>query len=71
MPDYSCSLLTSAHCCFLLQRGGRTTYFGPLGHESCQLISYLQSVPGESHTMHSNTMHLCARAACSMRMIYC
>ncbi|KAF6263806.1 ABC-2 type transporter-domain-containing protein [Scenedesmus sp. NREL 46B-D3] len=30
----------------LLQRGGRTTYFGPLGHESSQLISYLQSVPG-------------------------
>jgi hypothetical protein len=30
-----------------MQRGGRTTYFGPLGHESSQLISYLQSVPGE------------------------
>eukprot|EP00878_Enallax_costatus_P039821 GHUV01045738.1.p1 GENE.GHUV01045738.1~~GHUV01045738.1.p1 ORF type:complete len:521 (+),score=145.25 GHUV01045738.1:208-1563(+) len=30
----------------LLQRGGRTTYFGPLGVESSQLIAYLQSVPG-------------------------
>ncbi|WIA42005.1 hypothetical protein OEZ86_009302 [Tetradesmus obliquus] len=30
----------------LLQRGGRTTYFGPLGDESSQLISYLQCVPG-------------------------
>jgi hypothetical protein len=30
----------------LLQRGGRTTYFGPLGHESSLLIQYLQSEPG-------------------------
>ena len=32
----------------LLQRGGRTTYFGPLGAESNQLISYLQAVPGKA-----------------------
>lgn len=30
----------------LLQRGGRITYFGALGDESCNLISYLQAVPG-------------------------
>eukprot|EP00955_Chlamydomonas_euryale_P114922 366315-Chlamydomonas_euryale.AAC.3 len=26
----------------LLQRGGRTTYFGPLGYESAKLVGYLQ-----------------------------
>lgn len=26
----------------LLQRGGKLTYFGPLGRESCELISYLE-----------------------------
>lgn len=31
----------------LLQRGGRTTYFGPLGVESSTLVSYLERVPGE------------------------
>lgn len=30
----------------LLQRGGRITYFGPLGHESRKLVDYLQAVPG-------------------------
>ncbi|GAX75668.1 hypothetical protein CEUSTIGMA_g3111.t1 [Chlamydomonas eustigma] len=30
----------------LLQRGGRTTFFGPLGVESRNLISYLESAPG-------------------------
>jgi hypothetical protein len=30
----------------LLQRGGRTTYFGPLGHHSSALVAYLQAVPG-------------------------
>lgn len=30
----------------LLQRGGRVTYFGPLGRHSSALISYLQDVPG-------------------------
>ena len=30
----------------LMQRGGRLTYFGPLGAESSELISYLQAVPG-------------------------
>ncbi|MEW5311977.1 MAG: hypothetical protein WDW38_003643 [Sanguina aurantia] len=32
----------------LLQRGGRTTYFGPLGHQSMHLVSYLEAVPGVS-----------------------
>lgn len=36
----------------LLQRGGRTTYFGPLGSESSQLIAYLQSVPGKPPAKH-------------------
>ena len=30
----------------LLQRGGRLTYFGPLGFESSALIAYLQAQPG-------------------------
>ena len=30
----------------LLQRGGRLTYFGPLGEHSSDLISYLESFPG-------------------------
>ncbi|GBF90608.1 ABC transporter G family member protein [Raphidocelis subcapitata] len=30
----------------LLQRGGRTTYFGPLGSESRTLVDYLSRVPG-------------------------
>jgi len=33
----------------LLKRGGRTVFFGPLGLESCGLISYLQSIPGTPH----------------------
>lgn len=31
----------------LLQRGGYTTYFGPLGEESSTLAAYLMRVPGE------------------------
>jgi hypothetical protein len=34
-------------CGLLLQRGGRTTYFGPLGQESSMLVAYLQAVPGK------------------------
>eukprot|EP00887_Chlorella_sp_A99_P006644 scaffold3.g6644.t1 len=30
----------------LLQRGGRLTYFGPLGFESADLIAYLEAQPG-------------------------
>lgn len=30
----------------LLQRGGRLTYFGPLGDESAALIEYLEGQPG-------------------------
>ena len=30
----------------LLQRGGRTTYFGALGKESSQLVAYLEAAPG-------------------------
>ncbi len=30
----------------LLQRGGRLTYFGPLGNESSDLIAYLEGQPG-------------------------
>lgn len=30
----------------LMQRGGRLTYFGPLGVESSELIAYLESYPG-------------------------
>lgn len=29
-----------------LQRGGRLTYFGPLGYQSCELIRYLEAFPG-------------------------
>ena len=32
----------------LLQRGGRLTYFGPLGEHSSNLISYLEGFPGVS-----------------------
>ena len=31
----------------LLQRGGRTTYFGALGAESKALVAYLEAVPGQ------------------------
>ena len=30
----------------LIQRGGRTTYFGPLGLHSADLINYFMAVPG-------------------------
>jgi hypothetical protein len=29
-----------------MARGGRLTYFGPLGHESADLVAYLRSHPG-------------------------
>jgi ABC-type multidrug transport system ATPase subunit len=32
----------------LLQRGGRVTYFGPLGEHSSALVYYMESVPGEA-----------------------
>ena len=32
----------------LLQRGGRVTYFGPLGENSESLVSYLETYPGVS-----------------------
>jgi hypothetical protein len=31
----------------LIQKGGRTTYFGPLGDHSAALINYLTAVPGD------------------------
>eukprot|EP00955_Chlamydomonas_euryale_P035503 350146-Chlamydomonas_euryale.AAC.4 len=31
----------------LIQRGGRVTYFGPIGEHSADLIGYLSSAPGE------------------------
>lgn len=34
-----------------VQRGGRTTYFGPLGVESSLLVAYLQAVPGERDSL--------------------
>jgi ABC-type multidrug transport system ATPase subunit len=33
----------------LLQKGGRTVYFGPLGEGSSDLIRFLQSIPGAPH----------------------
>ncbi len=30
----------------LLKRGGRTIYAGPTGHESAELISYFEAIPG-------------------------
>ncbi|KAL9463298.1 hypothetical protein AB3S75_001161 [Citrus x aurantiifolia] len=31
---------------FLMKRGGREIYVGPLGHHSCHLISYFEAIPG-------------------------
>jgi hypothetical protein len=31
----------------LMQKGGRVTYFGPLGEHSSALVHYLTSVPGQ------------------------
>jgi hypothetical protein len=39
----------------LLQRGGRTTYFGPLGQESSLLVAYLLATPGD--TWACNLVH--------------
>ncbi|GAB4850127.1 transcription factor [Ancistrocladus abbreviatus] len=33
---------------FLLKRGGQEIYMGPLGHNSCHLIKYFESIPGVS-----------------------
>ncbi|KAL9460374.1 hypothetical protein AB3S75_003560 [Citrus x aurantiifolia] len=30
----------------LVKRGGQEIYFGPLGHHSCDLINYLEAIPG-------------------------
>ncbi len=49
----------------LIQRGGRTTYFGPLGEHSEALISYLKSVPGaptDTHTHTHTQTHTCTRS---------
>lgn len=44
----ACILMHGSYAaCFpALQRGGRVTYFGPLGLHSSALIKYLESVPG-------------------------
>lgn len=42
----SLSLFESFDSLILLQKGGRLTYFGPLGVESQDLIAYLESQPG-------------------------
>ncbi|KAJ4757004.1 ABC transporter G family member 36 [Rhynchospora pubera] len=31
---------------FLLRKGGQEIYFGPLGHNSCQLVEYLEGIRG-------------------------
>ena len=47
----------------LLQRGGRTTFFGPLGEESCKLVAYLEAVPGEpAPTQHTGILNPCQPA---------
>ncbi|KAH0704878.1 hypothetical protein KY290_012000 [Solanum tuberosum] len=33
---------------FLMKRGGKEIYVGPLGHHSCHLIRYFESIPGVS-----------------------
>ena len=33
----------------LLKRGGKTTYAGPTGTESNELISYFEAIPGVPH----------------------
>ncbi|XP_059287192.1 pleiotropic drug resistance protein 1-like [Lycium ferocissimum] len=33
---------------FLMKRGGQEIYVGPLGHHSCDLIRYFESIPGVS-----------------------
>lgn len=40
----------------LMQRGGRVTYFGPLGEHSSELVSYLQAVPGEGRVCQGCVM---------------
>eukprot|EP00889_Picochlorum_renovo_P005071 jgi/Picre1/32101/NNA_007449.t1 len=38
----------------LLQFGGHLSYFGPLGDQSCDLVSYLEGHPGYSHKTRRN-----------------
>ncbi|GAX73712.1 hypothetical protein CEUSTIGMA_g1165.t1 [Chlamydomonas eustigma] len=42
----SIEIFESFDSLLLLQRGGRTTFFGLLGAQSSQLVNYLQAVPG-------------------------
>lgn len=44
----------------LLQRGGRVSYFGPLGVHSRALVDYLESVPGGC--LCCGCMHTCAHS---------
>lgn len=44
-----CCVCRSWYSFLAMQRGGRTTYFGPLGQESSLLVSYLQAVPGQHY----------------------
>lgn len=39
-------LLTLIHTRPLLQRGGQTIYFGPLGPSSTRLVSYFEAIKG-------------------------
>lgn len=47
-PDMAALADAAAPIVRALQRGGRVTYFGPLGENSCELIAYLEGVPGTS-----------------------
>lgn len=42
----SINIFEAFHQLLLLQRGGRVTFFGPLGLHSSELVSYLEAVPG-------------------------
>lgn len=50
----SIEIFESFDTLLLLQRGGRTTYFGPLGQESSMLVAYLQAVPGKDTLFFSS-----------------
>jgi hypothetical protein len=43
---FCCGAATDCCRLLLIQRGGRTTYFGALGLHSSSLVEYLQRVPG-------------------------
>lgn len=53
----SIEIFESFDTLLLLQRGGRTTYFGPLGQESSMLVAYLQAVPGEEEHFFLFSFH--------------